>query len=95
MFYGKPLHIAYASPRSERSRLVPDNVARSYSGPPGDTDHMKLLEKHLNGPLDRSRAEDPPKQGVAAASDGMAQVNPSSKSSPRNSWERYGLKENI
>ena len=71
MFYRKPLHVAYASPRGERSRLVPESVGRSSGGPLslGSTDRMRLLEGHINTPLDRSRVDGSPRQGVIAASD--------------------------
>jgi len=90
MFYGKPLHIAYASPRGERSRLVPE---RSYGGggTPNNMDRMKLLEEHLHRPLHRGHVGDSPRQSTSAASDGMAPPEPSSKPP---SWEKYGLKEN-
>jgi len=93
-FYGKPLQVAYASPRGERSRLVPESSARSYGGPSGSTDRMRLLEEHLNGPLDSNRVDDSPRQGAAAASDGTTPARPSSEMSPRGAWERYGFKEN-
>jgi hypothetical protein len=95
MFYGKPLHVAYASPRGERSRLVQESAVRSYGGPLNSTDRMKLLEEHLKTPLDRSRVGDSPRQGVAAASEGTALAGPSSTGSRKGPWERYGLKENI
>ena len=90
MFYGKPLHVAYASPRGERSRLVPESVGRSYSGPLSSSDRMELLEEHLSTPLDKSRVDDSPRKGVAAASDGRASTGLSSGVSRR---ERYGFKE--
>lgn len=93
-FYGKPLHVAYASPRGERSRLVPENVGRSYSGPSSGTDRMGLLEEHLNSPLDANRADDSLGQGTAAASDGTTRAGPSSKISSMGPWERYGFKAN-
>ena len=92
-FYGKPLHVAYASPRSERSRLVPENVVRSHGAPSSTTDRMKLLEEHLNSPLDRIRVDGSPLQGVAT-SDRTTPTEPPSKSPPKGTWEKYGLKEN-
>ena len=83
MFYGKPLHIAYASPRGERSRLVLESVGRSSGGPLSSRDCMRLLEDHINPPLDRSRVGDSPRQGVAAASGGTARSGSSSEVSPR------------
>lgn len=94
MFYGKPLHVAYASPRSERSHIVPESVGRSSGRSLGSTDRMKLLEEHLSTPLDRGRMGDSPRYGVAAASDGSASSGSSSRVSPRGPWERYGFKEN-
>ena len=95
MFYGKQIHVAYASPRAERSRLVPESVGRSTGGPLDSTDHMRLLEDHINTPLDRSRVGDSPRQGVAATSDGTTRSGPSSEVSQRKGpWERYGFKEN-
>lgn|SRR5258706_4663344 len=94
MFYGKPLHVAYASPRGERSRIVPESVDRSSGGSLGSIDRMRLLEEHLNTPLDRSRMGDSPRHGAAAASERTAPSGPSSKVSPRGPWERYGFKEN-
>jgi hypothetical protein len=93
MFYGKPLQVAYASPRGERSRLVPESVARPYA-PLGGMDRMRLLEEHLDSPLDRSRVDESPRQGEASASDRTTPVGPSSEISPKRRWERYGFKEN-
>ena len=90
MFYGKPLHVAYASPRGERSRLVPES-SQSHGESLSNTDCMKLLEEHLNSPLDRSRVDKSPRQGVATSSDRTAPTEPSSKSSPKGSWEKYGF----
>ena len=95
MFYGKQIYVAYASPRGERSRLVPESVGRSSGEPLGSTDRMRLLENHINAPLDRSRVGDSPRQGVAVASDGTARSGTSSEEPPRRGpWERYGFKEN-
>ena len=94
MFYGKPLHVAYASPRADRSRFVPESAVQSHGGSSSSTDRMKLLEGHLNSPLDSNRADESPRYGVGASSDGTAPAVPSSKSSPKNSWEKYGLREN-
>jgi len=94
IFYGKPLHIAYALPRSERSQLAPEGVSRTtYRGQLSDTDRMELLEKHLNSPLDRSRVGDSARQGVVTASDGTDSADRSPKSSAKDPWEKYGRKE--
>ena len=80
MFYGKPLHVACASPRGERSR-VPESV-QSYDEVSSSTDRMELLEEDINTPLDRSR--------VDATSDEATATERSSKGP----WEKYGLNDN-
>ena len=87
MFYGKPLHVAYASPRGERSR-VPESV-QSYDEVSSSMDRMELLEEHINTPLDRSRVDESPMQGVATSDEATA-----TERSSKGPWEKYGLNDN-